>query len=96
MTHLAIGLIKQRLHDKFGECIKGTYEIHGEPTDLSGARNLAEDDKFQFEAWALSLVGARPAGQVRRGADKGMRDATFKQAPKAKAKKAENLTLDLG
>jgi len=72
VTHLAIGLIKTRLHDKFGESIKGTYEIHGEPTDLSGARKLAEDDKFQFEAWALSLVGARPAGQVRRGADKGI------------------------
>jgi hypothetical protein len=72
VTHLAIGLIKQRLHDKFGDSIKGTYEIHGEPTDLSGARKLAEDDKFQFEAWALSLVGARPAGQVRRGADKGI------------------------
>jgi site-specific DNA-methyltransferase (adenine-specific) len=72
VTHLAIGLIKQRLHDKFGEAIKGTYEIHGEPTDLGGARKLAEDDKFQFEAWALSLVGARPAGQVRRGADKGI------------------------
>jgi DNA modification methylase len=72
VTHLAIGLIKQRLQDKFGESIKGTYEIHGEPTDLSGARKLAEDDKFQFEAWALSLVGARPAGQVRRGADKGI------------------------
>ncbi|PSH04784.1 MAG: site-specific DNA-methyltransferase [Acidobacteria bacterium] len=81
ITHLAIGLIKQRLQDRFdkpgkpGEAInaiKDTYEIHGEPTDLSGARKLAEDDKFQFEAWALSLVGARPAGQVRRGADKGI------------------------
>ena len=72
ITHLAIGLIKQRLHDKFGDAIKGTYEIHGEPTDLSGARKLAEDDKFQFEAWALSMVGARPAEQVRRGADKGI------------------------
>jgi DNA modification methylase len=72
ITHLAVGLIKKRLHDKFGEAIKGTYEIHGEPTDLAGARKLAEDDKFQFEAWALSLVGARPAGQVRRGADKGI------------------------
>ena len=72
ITHLAIGLIKQRLHDKFGDAIKGAYEIHGEPTDLAGARKLAEDDKFQFEAWALSLVGARPAGQVHRGADKGI------------------------
>lgn len=59
VTHLAIGLIKQRLFDKFGESVKGTYEIHGEPTDLAGARKLAEDDKFQFEAWALSLLGAR-------------------------------------
>jgi DNA modification methylase len=72
VTHLAIGLIKNRLFDKFGESIKGTYKIYGEPTDIAGARKLAEDDKFQFEAWALSLVGARHAGQVRRGADKGI------------------------
>lgn len=72
VTHLAIGLIKQRLHDKFGAAIKSSYEVHGEPTDLAGAQKLAEDDKFQFEAWALSLVGARHAGQVRRGADKGI------------------------
>jgi DNA modification methylase len=72
ITHLAVGLIKQRLHDKFGEAIKGTYEVHGEPTDIAGARKLAEDDKFEFEAWALSLVGARHAGQVRRGADQGI------------------------
>ena len=72
ITHLAVGLIKKRLHDKFGDAIKGAYEVIGEPTDLAGARKLAEDDKFQFEAWALSLVGARPAGQVRRGADRGI------------------------
>jgi len=72
ITHLAVGLIKQRLHDKFGDAIKGTYAVHGEPTDIAGARRLAEDDKFQFEAWALSLVGARHAGQVRRGADQGI------------------------
>jgi len=77
VTHLAIGLIKTRLHDKFGDAIKGTYQVHGEPTDLEGARSLAADDKFQFEAWALSLVGARHAGQVRRGADKGIDGRLF-------------------
>lgn len=77
VTHLAIGLIKQRLSDKFGDKIKGTYEVHGEPTDLSGARKLAEEDKFQFEAWALSLVGARHAGQVRRGPDRGIDGRLF-------------------
>lgn len=77
ITHLAIGLIKQRLHDKFGESIKSTYQVFGEPTDLAGARRLAEDDKFQFEAWALSMLGARPSGQVRRGADKGIDGRLF-------------------
>ena len=77
ITHLAVGLIKQRLHDKFGAAIKSTYQVFGEPTDLAGARKLAEDDKFQFEAWALSMVGARPSGQVRRGADKGIDGRLF-------------------
>ena len=72
VTHLAIGLIKKRLFDKFGGSVKGTYEILGEPNDLESARKLAEDDKFQFEAWVLSLVGARHAGQVKRGADHGI------------------------
>lgn len=72
ITHLAVGLIKQRLFDKFNDAINGTYEVHGEPTDLASARKLAADDKFEFEAWALSLVGARHAGQVRRGADRGI------------------------
>lgn len=72
VTHLAIGLIKKRLFDKFGTSVKSTYEIHGEPNDLASAKKLAEDDKFQFEAWALSLVGARHAGQIKRGADHGI------------------------
>jgi adenine specific DNA methylase Mod len=72
ITHQAIGLIRKRLHDKFGDAVSETYEVHGEPTDLAGARKLAEEDKFEFEAWALSRVGARHAGQVRRGADQGI------------------------
>jgi site-specific DNA-methyltransferase (adenine-specific) len=83
ITHLAIGLIKQRLHDKFGESIKSTYQVFGEPTDLAGARRLAEDDKFQFEAWALSMLGARSSGQVRRGADKGIDGRLFFQDDKS-------------
>ena len=195
ITHLAIGLIKKRLSDAFGPEIKNTYDVIGEPTDYAGAAQLAEEDKYQFQWWALGQVGARPTDQ-KKGADRGidgrlyfhddetgkskqiifsvkagnvtvsqvrdlrgvlerekaeigvlitleppskpmkteaasagfyqpasfegrsfpriqiltieeilagkqiefqsMRDATFKQAPKAKAKKAENLTLDLG
>lgn len=71
ITHLAIGLIKKRLSDTFGEEIRKTYEVIGEPTDVAGAAALAEQDKYQFQWWALGLVGARPAEQ-KKGADRGI------------------------
>ncbi|MHB8302762.1 MAG: restriction endonuclease, partial [Acidobacteriaceae bacterium] len=71
ITHLAIGLIKKRLFDAFGEEIRKTYEVIGEPTDVAGAATLAEQDKYQFQWWALGLVGARPAEQ-KKGADRGI------------------------
>lgn len=71
ITHLAIGLIKKRLFDAFGEDIRKTYEVIGEPTDVAGAAALAEQDKYQFQWWALGLVGARPAEQ-KKGADRGI------------------------
>src|SRR5205823_11383492 len=72
ITHLAIGLIKKRLADAFGEHVRDTYEVHGEPTDAAGAESLAKEDPFQFQAWALGLVGARLAGEPKRGADRGI------------------------
>jgi DNA modification methylase len=71
ITHLAIGLIKKRLSDAFGPEIKSTYEVIGEPTDYSGAAQLAEEDKYQFQWWALGQVGARPTDQ-KKGADRGI------------------------
>ena len=71
ITHLAIGLIKKRLSDAFGDDIRKTYEVIGEPTDVAGAAMLAEQDKYQFQWWALGLVGARPAEQ-KKGADRGI------------------------
>jgi DNA modification methylase len=72
ITHLAIGLIKNRLATSFGDAIKPTYVVIGEPTDLAGAKQLAEENKFQFQAWALGLVDARVADSDRRGADRGI------------------------
>jgi len=46
--------------------------VIGEPVDLPGAVKLAGEDKFQFQSWALSLVGARQAGPVKKGADRGI------------------------
>jgi DNA modification methylase len=71
ITHLAIGLIKKRLDDAFGESVRKTYEVIGEPVDLPGAQRLAQDDPYQFQWWALSLVGARPT-EEKKGADRGI------------------------
>jgi hypothetical protein len=62
-------LMKIRLRDAFGETVN--YKVTGEPTDLEGARALAELDKYQFQCWALGLVDARPA-ELKKGADKGI------------------------
>ena len=69
ITHLAIGLIKRRMEDAFGDALK--YQVIGEPTTIDDARTLAEQDKYQFQWWALGLVGARPADQ-KKGADHGI------------------------
>ena len=49
VTHLAIGLIKRRMADQFGDGLD--YEVIGEPTTIEGAKELADMDKFQFEWW---------------------------------------------
>jgi len=48
-----------------------TVRIIGEPTTPNEAATLAEDDKYQFQWWALGLVGARPVEQ-KKGADHGI------------------------
>lgn len=70
VTHLAIGLIKSRLQAAYGAA--ATYTVIGEPTTVDGAARLAEEAPYQFQAWALGLVGARRSGQVKKGADKGI------------------------
>ena len=69
ITHLAIGLIKRRMEDAFGDALE--YEVIGEPTTIDEAKTLAEQDKYQFQWWALGLVGARPADQ-KKGSDHGI------------------------
>ncbi len=71
VTHLAINLIRHRLQDSYGEDIKKSYEVVGEPTSVPDARILAESDPYQFQWWSLGLVGARPVEQ-KKGADKGI------------------------
>lgn len=69
ITCLATGLIKARLRDAFGD--KAVFEVIGEPVTLPEAQALAEQDPYQFQWWALGLVGARPVEQ-KKGADRGI------------------------
>ena len=81
ITHLSVALMKYRLQDRHGLRAGRDYRVIGEPQDLAGARNLAEqehDGRYQFQWWALSLVGARPLGasgggrRGKKGADGGV------------------------
>ena len=75
ITHLAISVIKHRMATTYPGL---RYDVRGEPTVLAGARQLAQDDRYQFQWWALSLVRARPLGQEagtkrgKKGADRGI------------------------
>ncbi len=82
ITHLSIALQKYRLDDMF-ELVSGSdYEVIGEPATVDGARELARDSanegRYQFEWWALSLVRAKPVGgsagsrKGKKGADAGI------------------------
>lgn len=80
ITHLAINLIKVRLKDSFGE--SAAFKVIGEPVSVQDAERLAESDPYQFQWWALGLVGARPVEQ-KKGADKGIDGRIIFQGDKA-------------
>jgi site-specific DNA-methyltransferase (adenine-specific) len=72
ITHLAITLIRHRLHDTHGAELS-PYEVIGDPKDFSSAQALALQDRYQFQWWALGLVDAKPAQDARKkGADSGI------------------------
>jgi site-specific DNA-methyltransferase (adenine-specific) len=69
ITCLATNLIKRRLHDSYGKNVQ--FDVVGEPVDIAGAQELAKQDPYQFQWWALGLVDARPV-EGKKGADKGI------------------------
>ena len=71
VTNLAITLIRHRLRDAYGDDIEQTYQVIGEPVSVPDAGALAAADPYQFQWWALGLVGARPA-EGKKGADQGI------------------------
>ena len=82
ITHLSIALQKYRLQNQF-ELVSGSdYDVIGEPVTVDAARALAHDPdnegRYQFEWWALSLIGAKPTNghsgsrKGKKGADRGI------------------------
>jgi site-specific DNA-methyltransferase (adenine-specific) len=71
ITHLAVALMEHRLYDSFSI----EAEVIGVPKDVASARALSlqkPDGRYQFQWWALSLIKARPLGEKKKGADKGI------------------------
>ena len=75
ITHLSIALQKYRLEQAFPGI---SFAVVGEPEDIGAAHQLASDDRYQFQWWALSLIRARPLGAEsgsktgKKGSDKGI------------------------
>lgn len=63
----AMHIIRDRLKHHFPGI---SYKTFGLPTDMRGAQELADIDKFKFEEWAVSLVGGVHSGRFR--GDKGV------------------------
>ncbi|TJY42919.1 site-specific DNA-methyltransferase [Cohnella pontilimi] len=69
ITHIAIATIKERLQKEFGMLLSPN-EITGEPYDIDGAIDLACRDRYQFQLWALHLLGI--ITEMKKGADGGV------------------------
>ncbi len=91
ITQLATSLIKNRLRDTYGKKIE--IITVGEPTTPNEASVLAEQDKFQFQWWALGLVDARPVEQ-KKGADHGI-DGKILFRDDAQAAKPEQIIIQV-
>jgi site-specific DNA-methyltransferase (adenine-specific) len=67
--------MKTRVREMFPDA---KFQVEGEPKDIGAAKELSKD-RYQFQWWALSLIGARPVGakadnprEGKKGADEGI------------------------
>jgi DNA modification methylase len=90
ITHLAVSLIQARLRRDFGLESGEDFALEGTPTDLESARYLfeqAEDGPYQFQFWAVGLIGAQPLGagasgkKGKKGGDGGIDGVLYFRTP---------------
>ena len=102
ITHLSVSLIEKRMKQAFpyldrkqpspqpspggGGSLIG-FEVIGVPKDFEAAKVLAERDKYQFQFWACTLVGAQPYKGGKKGADGGVDGIIYAEVGKNKTEK---------
>jgi site-specific DNA-methyltransferase (adenine-specific) len=96
VTHLAVALIRNRLDTAFPGIV---YSVQGEPADIEGGRALAKADPYQFQWWALHLIGARPTGDSsgrvgKKGKDRGI-DGVIRFQDDTKTEKSQRLIVSV-
>ena len=64
------------------------FKVIGEPEDPAGAEELAKQDKYQFQWWAVHKIGGQPYGDKKKGADTGIDGYLYYMDEKDKIKKA--------
>jgi site-specific DNA-methyltransferase (adenine-specific) len=74
VTYLSIAVMRARLKDSLGLV---DVPVIGQPTEVEGARAMLVgtglEGQYQFQWWALDLIGAQPLGAVqKKGADRGI------------------------
>ncbi|MHB8627593.1 MAG: DNA methyltransferase [Aggregatilineales bacterium] len=75
ITSIATAMNRYRLNDMYPEA---QYDAIGLPEDIHDANQLAQDNRYHFQWWALSLIKARPIGGEpgskvgKKGSDKGI------------------------
>ncbi len=74
VTFAAITVIRNRLRQEFPDV--PVPKPIGEPESVEDAAQLARDDRYQFQWWALGLIGARPTDE-KKGADQGIDGRLF-------------------
>lgn len=70
IAHDAIRIIRDRLAEA-GLSAKSDYEVWGDPESERDAIALANEDKYQFQWWAIRRLGAREVDYTK-GPDKGV------------------------
>lgn len=69
ISHLAIGLIRKRLIDTYGEGIVKTFTVDGLPKDIGSAKALAiaPQGRMHFQDWAIETMLGGVANEKKTG-----------------------------